>query len=347
MRCWLLRSCEPPVNSILCIDPSRSFCGVLCSLASESGLQAVLCHDAEEARSHLDGPHPFILMIVSNDLGDAEDGMRLIEQARLQPKRATMPIAYVMQDRDLELAHEAFQAGATEVVLRDDDDLIRHFILEAANSRYKSLQPGRVLLVEDENCQAEHLEEVCALQGLTVDRCISMEEGVARLQRGEYQLAIIDILLKGMSSGLSLVRHIRQLPPPRSLMPILVISGFDDVARRVEALRIGADDFLAKPFAEEELVWRLQRITQGRPGSEPEVSRAAIPDMAFWQQHGLSSRESEICEALIRGVNDKQIASDLDISFWTVRTHISRIFSKLGVLNRRELMARYLPSMGG
>jgi len=130
-------------------------------------------------------------------------------------------------------------------------------------------------------------------------------------------------------------------------MPILVISGFDDVARRVEALRIGADDFLAKPFAEEELVWRLQRITQGRPGSEPEVSRAAIPDMAFWQQHGLSSRESEICEALIRGVNDKQIASDLDISFWTVRTHISRIFSKLGVLNRRELMARYLPSMGG
>jgi len=295
---------------------------------------------------HLDGPQTFILMIVSNQIGDTETGMRLLQHARLQFERATMPIAYVMPERDLDLAYEAFQAGATEVVLRDDDDLIRHFILEAADARHKSLLPGRVLLVEDENCQAEHLAEVCMLQGMTVDRCISVEEGIARLQRGDYQIAIIDILLKGMSSGLTLVRHIRQLPPPRSLMPILVISGYDDVARRIEALRIGADDFLAKPFAEEEFVWRLQRISQNRPGSDAEISRAAIPDMAFWLQHGLSSRESEICEALIRGVNDKQIASNLDISFWTVRTHITRIFSKLGVLNRRELMARYLPSLG-
>ncbi len=295
---------------------------------------------------HLNGPRTFILMIVSSEIGDTATGMRLLQRTRSQFERATMPIAYVMPERDLELANAAFQAGATEVVLRDDGDLIRHFILEAANARHKSLQPGRVLLVEDENCQAEHLAEVCALQGLTVDRCISVEEGIARLQRGDYQIAIIDILLKGMNSGLSLVRHIRQLPPPRSLVPILVISGFDDVARRIEALRIGADDFLAKPFAEEEFVWRLQRISQNRPGSDAEISRAAIPDMAFWLQHGLSSRESEICEALIRGVNDKQIASDLDISFWTVRTHITRIFSKLGVLNRRELMARYLPSLG-
>jgi two-component system cell cycle response regulator len=285
-------------------------------------------------------------MIISNDIGDEQKGLHLLQLARLQAKRATMPIAYIMQDRDIALAHEAFQTGATEVVLRSDDEPIRHFIQEAANSSQKSLQPGRVLLVEDENCQAEHLQEICHLQGLTVDRCISQEEGVERLQKTDYQIAIIDILLQGLNSGLTLVRHIRQLPPPRSLMPILVISGFDDAARRIEALRVGADDFLAKPFAEEELLWRLQKITQPRAGHESEISKAAIPDLAFWQQHGLSSRESEICMALIRGLNDKQIAQDLNISFWTVRTHITKIFTKLGVLNRRELMARHLPSLG-
>lgn len=334
------------MNSILCIDSSPSYCAALSALASDSGLNAVLCHNAEQARGQLDGAQTFILMIVSDDSADDKNGIALLQHARQKADRATMPIAYVIQDRDLELARAAFEAGATEVVLRSDEELIRHFILEAANSVQKSLQAGRVLLVEDENCQAEHLQEICLMQGMKIDRCISMEEGVERLQRADYQIAIIDILLKGLNSGLMLVRHIRQLPPPRSLMPILVISGFDDAARRIEALRIGADDFLAKPFAEEELLWRLQKISQSRAGHESDIPKTALPDPSAWQQHGLSSRESEICEALIRGLNDKQIAHDLNISFWTVRTHITKIFTKLGVLNRRELMARHLPGMG-
>lgn len=334
------------MNSILCIDSSRSYCATLSALAGEAGLNTVLCHDAKEACRQLDGAQTFILMIVSNNIADDETGMRLLQHTRQKTKRATMPIAYVIKDRDLELARAAFQAGATEVVLRSDEEMIRHFILEAANSVQKSLPAGRVLLVEDENCQAEHLQEICLMQGLSVDRCISMEEGVECLHKADYQIAIIDILLKGLNSGLMLVRHIRQLPPPRSLMPILVISGFDDAARRIEALRIGADDFLAKPFAEEEFLWRLQKISQPRANHEAEAPRIAIADLASWQQHGLSSRESEICEALIRGLNDKQIAHDLNISFWTVRSHITKIFTKLGVLNRRELMARHLPGMG-
>jgi len=334
------------VNSILCIDPSRSYCAALADWANESGLHAVLCHDVEQARTQLDGSQTFILMIASNNISHHETGIDLLLHARRQINRAMMPIAYIIDDRDIELAQDAFQAGATEVVLRSDHEMIRHFLLEAGNSIQKSLPAGRVLLVEDENCQAEYLEEICVMQGMAVDRCISMEEGVKRLLQTDYQLAIIDILLKGMNSGLMLVRHIRQLPPPRSLMPILVISGFDDAARRIEALRIGADDFLAKPFAEEEFLWRLQRICQPRPCIDAEIAKADIPHLASWQQHGLSSRESEICEALIRGLNDKQIAHDLNISFWTVRTHITKIFTKLGVLNRRELMARHLPNLG-
>lgn len=334
------------MNSILCIDPSDSYCAALVALAKDSGLQAVLCHDAEQARRHLDGPLTFILMIISHDIDDAEAAMRLLRHARQQPSRAIMPIAYIIPERNIEQARDAYQAGATEVVLRTDDDMIRHFIQEAANAAQKSLQSGRALLVEDENCQAEQLQEICQMQGLSVDRCSSMEAGVACLDKTDYQFAIIDILLEGVNSGLMLVRHIRQLPPPRSLIPILVISGFDDAARRIEALRIGADDFLAKPFAEEEFLWRLQKISQARANHESEPPKNTLPDLAFWQQHGLSTRESEICKALIRGLNDKQIAHDLNISFWTVRTHITRIFTKLGVLNRRELMARHLPNLG-
>jgi DNA-binding NarL/FixJ family response regulator len=54
----------------------------------------------------------------------------------------------------------------------------------------------------------------------------------------------------------------------------------------------------------------------------------------------LTARETQISTALCTGASDKQIAGDLGISYWTVRSHIQSIFRKLGVLNRRELMVK-------
>jgi two-component system cell cycle response regulator len=338
------------MTSILCVEPSASYCALLSKMAAELGAEASVCQDTAAAFRHLDGARPYAVMIVSDQLNDNETGVGLIRSARLLASRATMPILFLMNERCHDLAFSAMQAGATEVVLRSDSELLNSLLREFANPLQQPVQTGRILLVEDSESQALYIAQLCAALGLGVDRCASMEGGVEYLRKGEYQAAIVDIVLQGMNSGLALVRHIRQLSLPHSRMPVLVMSGFNDVARRIEALRIGADDFLNKPFAEEEFVWRLSRVMQGRPGSRQESighasghsSGNAPVDVLAWQQRGLSLRESEICKALIQGVNDKQIAADLHISFWTVRTHISSIFTKLGVINRRELMARYL-----
>lgn len=315
-------------------------------LASEAGVDAITCRDVAEATRHLNDSRSYALLIVANQIGNNGDGVNLIRTTRLFANRAAMPIVFVMTDRNLALAHVAMQAGATEVLLRADRTLLGSFISEAANPLPAPVRTGRALVVEDNRSQAAYFEQMCLALGFGVDRSTSMEGGVEFLRNGSYQIAIIDIVLEGVNSGLALIRHIRQLPPPRSLLPILVVSGFDDAARRIEALRLGADDFLSKPVAEEEFVWRLQRIIQLRAASSPETFGTPAPDQLAWQQHGLSLREGEICDALMKGANDKQIASDLRISFWTVRTHIGRIFAKLSVLNRRELMARYLPASG-
>lgn len=284
-------------------------------------------------------------MVVA-DGQSADVALELVRHARQLGSRDAMPIVYVIHERQLDLAHRAFQAGATEVALHDDTELIRQLVLEAGSLDHKTPLSGRVLLVEDEICQAENMLEICRQQGLAADHCKSAEAGLDYLQKTDYRAAIIDILLEGLNSGLTLVRHIRQTPGTRGQLPILVVSGYAEAARRIEALRAGADDFLAKPFAEEEFVWRLKKITQTRRSPENGSSRITLPDPSSWQQLGLSSRESEICDALVRGLNDKQIAHNLNISFWTVRTHITKIFTKLGVLNRKELMARHLPSIG-
>lgn len=330
------------MTSILCVEPSASYRALLSQIAASSGAEATLCHDDAAASRCLDSIQPYALMVVANQLNDNESGVGLIRSARLLASRATMPILFIMDERCPDLAFSAMQAGATEVVLRSDSESLSSLMHEFSNPLQKPVQTGRVLLVEDSESQALYVAQLCAALGLGVDRCASVEGGIEYLRKGDYQAAIVDIVLQGMNSGLALVRHIRQLPSPHSRMPVLVMSGFNDAARRIEALRIGADDFLNKPFAEEEFVWRLSRVIQGRLGSRQETHGNASVDVLAWQQRGLSLRESEICKALIQGVNDKQIAADLHISFWTVRTHISSIFTKLGVINRRELMARYL-----
>jgi two-component system cell cycle response regulator len=335
--------------SILCVDPSASYRALVAQLAADSRVDTIFCNNTQDAFRHLDGPQHYALMIVANKLSDDETGVDLIRSTRLLANRATMPILFIMTDRDPDLAFSAMQAGATEVVLRSDSALLGYLINEFSSPLQGPAQTGRVLLVEDSESQADYVKQICVTLGLVVDRCLSVEEGIECLRQNDnYQIAVVDIVLQGMNSGLALVRHIRnKLPPPRSRLPTLVMSGFNDAARRIEALRIGADDFLNKPFSEEEFVWRLHRIIQASSGNGRENIKLhrRSEDTLAWQQLGLSLREIDVCKALIQGVNDKQIATDLHISFWTVRTHISSIFTKLEVLNRRELMARYLPGI--
>lgn len=328
---------------LLNLDPSPSFSALLVEIAASAGLALEQCPHETAAVERLGSTRPCALMVVPNQLAGG-DSLRMIRNARLLPARATMPIAFVMSGRDLDVARNALQAGATEVFPRSAVDSLGAFIGECANEPVNPTLNGRVLLVEDSDSQAAYVGYLCTALGLEVDVCRTVDEAVAALRGQAYHLVIVDVVLLGMQSGLALVRHIRQQPRSAARLPVLAMSGFDDVARRVEALRCGADDFISKPFAHEEFVLRLRRILQlgqlADAGAHGGIGPAS-PRLPLWQRQGLSLREAEICEALLQGRSDKQIAAELDISFWTVRTHVGNIFAKLGLLNRRELMARY------
>lgn len=328
--------------TILCIDLSNNYGSTVAQMAKESRLEAKICGSAQEGLDCLASDEAYELMVVVNSVNDDGTGVKLIRSTRLLASRATMPIIWIMAERDLELAHTALQAGATEIYLQSEISQLGGLMSDLSKPLPIPIKAGRVLLVEDDEFQAAFVGLLCNTLGFAVDQCDSVDAGIALLKEHDYQFAVIDILLVGTQSGLTLVRHIRQSTSPHAQLPIMVISSFNDAARRVEALRLGADDFLSKPFSQEEFVWRLQRIMQDRPDSAIENIHLATPVLPTWKRHGLSLRESEICDELIRGVSDKQIAIDLNISFWTVRTHIGKVFNKLGVINRRELMARYI-----
>lgn len=304
--------------------------------------------DELSALALLSGARPLSVLLVLPGLGRA-DALHLIQSVRLMHHRAALPIAVMIPERDFGCAAELLRAGATEIFLASDSAALVEFVAECRRRDNEPAVSGRVLLLEDSPVDALVVSQLCSGLGLEVDDCRSLDEAVARLPLRHYHLAIVDIMLGDLSTGLTLVRQVRQTPGEAGRLPILVVSAMDDSPRRIEALRSGADDFLHKPFVNEELVFRVRRLLSADGADGLADERAAVAPILLTtgidealRAAGLSAREREVCAALLRGATDKAIARELDISFWTVRTHLQRLFAKLGVMNRRELMTRYL-----
>lgn len=114
----------------------------------------------------------------------------------------------------------------------------------------------RILIVEDDELVGDALARGLGSCGFAVDRVPSAEVASASLSSEHFDLAVVDVGLPG-ADGLTLVRQLRGRG---SQLPILILTARDSVAVRVEALDLGADDFLMKPFEQAELAARCRAL---------------------------------------------------------------------------------------
>ena len=130
---------------------------------------------------------------------------------------------------------------------------------------------AHILLVEDDDSLAGLLQEELTDASFQVERVASAEAAVDRLQQPDahFDVIVSDLRLPG-ASGLQLLTHVRERP---SSPAFLVITAFGSIAQAVEALKLGADDFLTKPLDLEHFRLAVQRILQNRQLRE-EVRRA-------------------------------------------------------------------------
>jgi two-component system Ni(II)/redox-responsive regulator NrsR len=123
--------------------------------------------------------------------------------------------------------------------------------------------PLRILLVEDEQELAGAVQTVLQRQGHVVDHCSDGLAGWTLLsgERARYELAIVDWMLPGLS-GPELCRRARAAGLD---LPVLLLTARAETADRVEGLDAGADDYLSKPFAMEELLARVRALQRRQP----------------------------------------------------------------------------------
>jgi len=116
----------------------------------------------------------------------------------------------------------------------------------------------RILIVEDEDEIADYLVRGLREEGFSVERAADGEEGWHCLKTGTWDVVLLDWGLPG-TDGLSLLRRFRQT---NSTTPILLLTARDAVSDRVRGLDSGANDYLCKPFAFEELLARIRAMTR-------------------------------------------------------------------------------------
>jgi DNA-binding response OmpR family regulator len=201
----------------------------------------------------------------------------------------------------------------------------------------------RILIVEDDELVADALKRGLAESGFTVDRVASGEKAELALTQEAFDVAVIDIGLPGID-GLTLVRRLRRAGRDT---PVLILTARDGLADRVDALDLGADDYLTKPFELAEVAARcraLVRRTRSATSAEVRIGaltldlagRAAVLD---GHALDLTRREWSILESLVleagRVVRKEHLLRaiagwDEELSPNAVEVHVSRLRAKLG-----------------
>ena len=134
----------------------------------------------------------------------------------------------------------------------------------------------RVLIVEDDRSLLQAVAAVFEEERFQVDRAANGDDGLGMALQGIYDLLVLDIMLPGVS-GLDIIRELRKKGLPT---PILLLTARDSVEDRVRGLDAGADDYLVKPFATQELLARaralLRRGSAFSPDGEPAYGRITL-----------------------------------------------------------------------
>ena len=201
-------------------------------------------------------------------------------------------------------------AGTIRVVVVDDHDLLREGVTACLSG-------------------FEHLE--------VVGEASSGEVAIREVRRLVPDVVVVDLVMPGMG-GAEVIRRLRAEHPA---MGLLALSSFTERERIREVIQAGANGYLVKSVDAESLAEAVRGAATGRGAYSAEVTQI----LAFGTERRTSAletltpREADIAQLLARGRSNAEIAKALELSLFTVKSHVSNILMKLHVRSRTEAAA--------
>jgi DNA-binding NarL/FixJ family response regulator len=203
--------------------------------------------------------------------------------------------------------------------------------------------PIRALIVDDHPVTREGLRTALELsedQVVVVGEAASGEEAVERARELEPDVVFMDVRMPGMD-GIEATRRIREAAPGTKVILITIDESRGAIS---EAIQAGVSGYLLKDASADALVDAAKNAVEGNAVIHPQLTRTFIEEVRLAEPSEpgaaqLSKREREILQKVADGATTRQVASELGISPHTVKTHLERIFEKLGANDRAQAVA--------
>jgi two-component system, LuxR family, response regulator FixJ len=194
-----------------------------------------------------------------------------------------------------------------------------------------------VFVIDDDQAARESLTFLLRTEGITARGYGSAAAFLAQLLPDHQGCIVTDVRMPEMD-GIALVRHLARIG---NRMPIVVITGHADIPLAVEAMRAGVADFIEKPFESDTILRAVRRsLEQAESAGLMQNERVTIERrMAL-----LTQREREVCDAVVQGNSNKEIALALGISPRTVEIHRANVMSKMQADSLSGLVRMFLTS---
>jgi two-component system response regulator FixJ len=181
----------------------------------------------------------------------------------------------------------------------------------------------KILIIDDDKDMRSVLSDLARAGGYEAFSAGNGKIALKEISTHSPDLVLLDIKLPGID-GMTLLERIKEID--RNIL-IIMMTGHGDIKDAVKAMKLGALDYITKPFDNDEIITAIKKALQAKPPSSNSLSAA------------LSLREKEVLNWLKKGKSSWEISTILNIGESTVNFHITNIMQKLNAVSRTQAVA--------
>ena len=190
---------------------------------------------------------------------------------------------------------------------------------------------GKVYVVDDDEAMRHSLKFLLGSADFEVTLFDSAQAFLAALSALEFGCVVSDVRMPGIDG----IEMLRRLKAQHCGFPVIIMTGHGDVPLAVEAMKLGAVDFLEKPFDDNLLI---AMVESGLRRAEPEARNEALTREIAVRVESLSPRERQVMDGLVAGLSNKAIAREYDISPRTIEVYRANVMTKMQAGSLSELV---------
>jgi two-component system, NarL family, invasion response regulator UvrY len=198
----------------------------------------------------------------------------------------------------------------------------------------------RIVIADDHPVVLKGLKEIITehFKDAIIEICSRGYEVLNKISNNDYDIVLLDISLPDIN-GLEVLKEIRKM---KHKLPVLVLSMYPEEQYAVRALKDGANGYLTKRSASDELVLAVRKVLSGKKYISAAFAEKMMLDFESDGEkpphENLSDRELQVLSMIGKGKAVKEVAEELHLSANTVRTYRTRILEKIGVKGTSELI---------